>query len=353
MTPIMELVPTRPQIGRPLVAPVVLSCAAMGICLIGKRLWNGKNATRHASDLISLSRSRVSKRNPIDDISALWLVAGVMTFTLSSKKLPLFVRGGFICSLVAARLFYLKRLRQRIEIEQQEKESIPAKYAKDLILKQFCCVITTELIRIPLEDPTAKTILYSKPALQRWLAKNPSSPMTRVPMSPVLLMLRREETIHALIEFRLNQLNQVSSLSEKDERTSQMLLTAEKLNKEIMYLISAKDTDTITEIPMFLKKTNGMHLCPISKKIIRFPMKPSLPAGVTDLRAHHVCYEAASIRLFITDHPDKVPPGWPVQYLPLPLSYEKHMEINHSRKSDIEDSLQKSIDSLRRFYTPF
>lgn len=64
-----------------------------------------------------------------------------------------------------------------------------------------------------------------------------------------------------------------------------------------------------------------IFICPISKRKISTILVPALPeqALQEDESLSQIWYEAQAIRRWIRRSPDKKPPGWPLQHLPLPL----------------------------------
>jgi len=77
---------------------------------------------------------------------------------------------------------------------------VPVQLHQDLVLSRYICPITQCPIRFPVGDPNGRTI-YEKEAIEKWIEKEGTSPVTRGPLDKSALI--PQPALQILIENRL------------------------------------------------------------------------------------------------------------------------------------------------------
>ena len=93
------------------------------------------------------------------------------------------------------------------------RATIPDEYEEDEVFSQYICPITQVPIRYPRRDPQTGHI-YEAHAIIGWLELNPTSPLTRSPLTPA--ELEEVPEIQAQIETRLRELQRDVADSSSD-----------------------------------------------------------------------------------------------------------------------------------------
>lgn len=338
-----------------MVPPVVYGCAVGSMFWLAQRYIASMKRLRQRMAIVgSETPLAVVSRACRFTLENAWFIAGVAVYYDSSKCLkwkdnasPLIhLLGG---SVVMARLVWLRyhHLKNR-----KAALKIPDEFAGDPIFNQFTCVILKTPTLNPVRDNLSTSTLYDQAALAETLKRKAASPMTRQPMHKILALFNKARAVESVIRYRLAQLQSPpKTVNTTREKQQWMVDSAKELDQQICALFTAK-LDEIRVIPQFLCSAPGMHCCPITGKVIRFPVKPHFREEVTDRNAHRICYEEEALKTFFRESPKAVPPKWPIAYLPLPLCYDHDVIVDHSRLSDIAVSLGKAVEELRQIYEP-
>jgi hypothetical protein len=224
----------------------------------------------------------------------------------------------------------------------QEEGGIPKKWHQDPILSQFQCLILHEPIRYPVKDLFGKG-LYEKAALIQWLAKNPTSPLTRAPTQWWEASAYKPYAIASLIQYRLEQLQHCGNAKDN----------ALKLDQEVSHLLSCP-LESLKKFPDFLKYVPKVRTCCLTGKVIRHIVIPNLSEKTLamDPTLLDIFYEKDALKKHIQTNPNKTPPSWPIKYLPSPLN-ARSFKDDLVRQHDMELAIAAATSELSQFYTSF